>query len=320
MMTVNTSLHRLLDEAFFGVPMTPEAQDLKEEVRVNLLARTAELEAAGAPGEAAARRAIEELGDVRSLLADEAGADGVPVADAGAPGTPGSTGAGRMMDAHARHRVRRKPGFVVSVVVAALVGVGALVAAVLGGAGVIGLALPGVAALLLVGALAVGWIVAGSLAQETMTNHPMPRGRAALFGVATALAVLGVSLGAEAARLAAFAELEPVILAVSIVGLVAGVVLFAWLGATQTNRRKPWVLEEERRGTEAGNRFERDPAAAARFGIYTAVLWGLTGAAALIVGATAGWSWVWLPGVVGWAVFMLMLATMLFGAKHTHQG
>lgn len=314
MMTVHTSLHRLLDEAFAGVPMTPEAQDLKEEVRVNLLARTAELEASGVPGEAAARRAIEELGDVRSLVADEEGPD-----DSGAPGTLGAAGAARTTDAHARHRVRRRPGFVVAVVAAALVGVGTLVAAVLGGAGVIEMAFAAVVALLVVAALAAGWIVGSSLAQETTTHHPMPRGRAALFGVATALVVAGVALGAEAARLAALAGLDLVVLAVSMVALVSGVVLFAWLGATQTNRRKPWVLEEGRRGAEAGNRFERDPAAAARFGIYTAVVWGLTGATALIVGATAGWYWVWVPGVVGWAVFMLMLATMLFGAKHARQ-
>lgn len=319
MMTVNTSVHRLLDEAFSGVHMTPEAQDLKEEMRGNLLARTAELEASGVTGEAAARRAIEELGDVRALVSDEMVSDGAVAADTGYPGSPRPGGTSTTADVHARHRVRRRPGFVVGVVAAAFVGVGTLVAAVLGGAGVIGMSLQSVAALLLVSALAVGWIVASSLAQETTANHPMPRGRAALFGVATALAVLGVTLCAESARLAALAELDPAILAVGIVAVVAGVVLFAWLGATQTNRRKLWALEEERRGTEAGNRFERDPAAAARFGIYTAVVWGLTGATVLIVGMTAGWYWVWLPGVVGWAVFMLMLATMLFGTKHTQQ-
>jgi MFS family permease len=319
MMTLNTSVHRLLDEAFLGVHMTPEAQDLKEEMRGNLLARTAELEASGVTGEAAARRAIEELGDVRTLMADEAVSDGAVAVGTGSCGTPGPGGTGTTADVHARHRVRRRPGFVVGVVAAAFVGVGTLIAAVLGGAGVIGVPLQSVVALLLVSALAVGWIVASSLAQETTTNHPMPRRRASLFGAATALVVLGVTLGAESARLAALMGLEPAILAAGIVALVAGVVLFAWLGATQTNRRKLWALEEERRSAEAGNRFERDPAAAARFGIYTAVVWGLTGAAVLIVGTTAGWYWVWLPGVVGWAVFMLMLATMLFGAKHARQ-
>ena len=32
-------LHRLLDEAFAGIEVTPEIQDLKEEIRGNLLAR-----------------------------------------------------------------------------------------------------------------------------------------------------------------------------------------------------------------------------------------------------------------------------------------
>lgn len=49
------------------------------------------------------------------------------------------------------------------------------------------------------------------------------------------------------------------------------------------------------------------------------MVWGLTGAAVLTVGLTLGWTWVWLPGLLGWVVFMLMLATMLFGAKHTTQ-
>ena len=34
-----TTIHRLLDEAFAGIPLSPEVQDLKEEVRANLLAR-----------------------------------------------------------------------------------------------------------------------------------------------------------------------------------------------------------------------------------------------------------------------------------------
>jgi hypothetical protein len=64
----DTDVHRLLDEAFAGIEMTPERQDLKEEVRANLIARAAELEAGGMAGDAAARQAIGELGDVRTIL------------------------------------------------------------------------------------------------------------------------------------------------------------------------------------------------------------------------------------------------------------
>ena len=65
---MNIHIHRLLDEAFAGVEQTPEAQDLKEEVRANLVARVDELEGSGRSPEDAARTAIAELGDVRALL------------------------------------------------------------------------------------------------------------------------------------------------------------------------------------------------------------------------------------------------------------
>ena len=101
---MNADIHRLLDEAFAGIEMTPDAQDLKEEVRANLVARTAELEAAGtilggcrAPGDRRARR--------RARAARRRdGAD--------APLAKDSYAAMQL-----RHRVRPKPGFVVRVVV-----------------------------------------------------------------------------------------------------------------------------------------------------------------------------------------------------------
>ena len=65
---MSTDIHRLLDEAFAGVEMTPDAQDLKEEIRANLVARVDELEFSGRSSSDAAREAIAELGDVRDLL------------------------------------------------------------------------------------------------------------------------------------------------------------------------------------------------------------------------------------------------------------
>src|SRR6478736_4975535 len=97
-------IHRLLDEAFAGIEMTPDAQDLKEEVRANLVARTAELEAAGKTSADAARQAVEELGDVRDLLDGSDGADAAVAKDS-------------YTAMQLRHRVRPKPGFVVRVVV-----------------------------------------------------------------------------------------------------------------------------------------------------------------------------------------------------------
>jgi len=304
---MSTSVHRLLDQAFAGLPATPDVLDLKEEIRANLLDRVAELTGGGVAPDEAARRAVDELGDVRTLVEDASG----PTADAGSDGA--ARIAASAVELVARNRVPREPSYVAVVVLVSMVLAASVVGTVFAAVGLahrdVGLGLPtGIA---LVAGAALGWVVGASLAQETTTNHPMPAGRSALFGVGWGLVLAGCLLA-----YVHLAGARHVWLAVDGLALVAGVVLLSYLAATSTNRKKQWALAEARRHVEAGNRFERDPAAAARFGIYTAVVWGLTGVSALIVGATIGWTWVWVPGVLGWAVFMLMLATMLFGAKH----
>src|SRR5262245_47530340 len=102
-------IHRLLDEAFAGIDVTPEIQDLKEEMRANLVARAAELEGAGLAPPEAARQAMAELGDVRSVI-DEV--------------EPASAGRGPDW---LRHRVRPRPRYVLRTVLLGAVGVLALV-------------------------------------------------------------------------------------------------------------------------------------------------------------------------------------------------
>nr|BFF20111.1 hypothetical protein GCM10025730_36320 [Promicromonospora thailandica] len=144
----------------------------------------------------------------------------------------------------------------------------------------------------------------------------MPRRRALAYGAATAVLVTGVVAGVEAGLLIGrpFSAL-----AVGVPLLVAGGAWLAYLLATQTNRRKPWLLELEREHARAADRFEREPETAARFGIYTVVIWGVTAAAFLAVGSTVGWLWALLPVLLGVATFMLVLARMLFG-RPVHGG
>jgi hypothetical protein len=310
---MSTSVHRLLDEAFAGIPGTPDAQDLKEEIRANLLDRVAELTAGGVAPDKAARRAVDELGDVRALVEEASG----PTAGAGSrtPASPGvATSAAAAAAARQRVPVRRR--YVVGVIVASVVVLLALVPLVR----VVLLVadrlevdgyLPLVLAWVLLIGPAVGWIVAASLLRETATNYGMPRWRAVSYGVAAALVLTSLVAGVESYLLF---ESFSVPLQVAVPLLVAGGAWLAYLLATQTNRHKPWVLELARQHAQVGNRFEEDPAAAARFGIYTMVLWALTGVAFLAVGFTAGWQWALLPALLGVAAFMLLLARMLFGA------
>lgn len=289
------AIHRLLDEAFAGVDMTAEVQDLKEEMRANLVARAAELQSSGSSADEAAHRAIAELGDIRSVI-DETGQG----PDQAAP-WPG-------------HRVRPKPGFVLRTVALSLVAAGALAIVVLT---VVGLEVP-LWAQILSGAtvaIAAGVIVADVLRQETTTNYPVPPRRAVLFGAATTLA-----LGGAGGLALGIPEVSVPWLVGGGLAVVASIVVFSYLGATQTNRHKPWVVHLHAQYHEVGDRFSHDPAAAARFGLYTAVIWLLAVAGFMVLGFTVGWRWSWLALLAGIVAMMLTLARTLFepGKSDTH--
>jgi hypothetical protein len=286
-------IHRLLDEAFAGIAVTPEVQDLKEEMRTNLVARVGELQASGVAPDDAARRAIAELGDVRTIVDETTRVTG---------GTP----------PWQRHRVRPRPAFVMRTVLVSLAGVAALAAATLLLTGVIGSGdrpILDLAAALGVVSLAGGFIVGDALRQETTTNYPVSRGRAAGYGVAAALGLAG--LGSASGYLT---DRDVPWLVVGGVLVVLSIAMFTYLGATQTNRHKPWVVREMARHQQATDRFSEDPAAAARFGIYTVVIWLVALTGFVVLGFTVGWAWSWLALLAGVAVMMLTLARMLFGA------
>ena len=281
-------IHRLLDEAFAGIEVTPEIQDLKEEMRANLVARTAELEGAGLAPLEAARRAMAELGDVRAVVED------VEPASGGAPDW-------------LRHRVRPRPRYVLRTVLLAALGVLALVPLALP-AFDIAVSRAGQLAAVAVAALLGGVIVADALRQETTTNYPVPRGRAVGYGAAATVGLAGVGAGALYWRGLALPWL-----AAGGLMVLAAVVAFTYLGVTQTNRHKPWVVRMQTEHAEVGDRFAKDPAAAARFGIYTVTTWLVAFAAFGVLSFTVGWAWSWLALLAGVAAMMLTLARMLFG-------
>lgn len=290
---MNTDIHRLLDEAFGGIEMTPDAQDLKEEVRANLVARVDELESAGVSSTDAAHRAIAELGDVRALL-DETG-DASPRARAN-----------DYASLQQRHRVRPQPAFVARTVAYSAVAAVAITLGILAAVGVLPLPVGLQIGLFGMASTALGLIVGDSLSQETTTNHPMPQNRAASYALATFLGAYGLGF----AGLVASGSFPVWGVVFAALGLIASIVLFAFLGATQTNRHKAWTREAHR--NEPPNRFEREPETAARFGVYTAVIWLVTFAVIAVLVFTVGWWWAPVAFVGGFALMMLVLARMLF--------
>ena len=292
----HSDIHRLLDEAFTGVAMTPELQDLKEELRGNLASRSGELQAKGMDASKAARTAVAELGDIPQLIASVGG-------DAGTPLSPGAAAA----EAARLHRVRPKSGFVVRASV--------LSVAILATAFHVVLDLVQQrststldAQLWAVGfAVLIAALVTDSLHQETAQHYPMPVPRSIRWGAASGFLAAGVAYGSfffwHGAPLA--------LLAAAIILTLAAVMAMIALGVTQTNRLKPWVLAQNRQ-YEIDDRFSKDPIAAARFGLYTVIIWIVAIALFVVLSIAVGFIWSWLALVAGLVVFFLVLSRMLF--------
>ena len=214
--------------------MTPDAQDLKEEVRANLVARVDELEAAGVAPEAA-RRAIAELGDrARSCWRDDGASHGA---------TSDRYAAMQLAPPRAAEPgLRRARGRVVRCWPST-----GIALAILGAAGV--LPLP-------VGALIAGlsgshrraWPARRRLALAGDDDQPPDAASAAGgYFLATFLGVYGLGIAALvlALRCRCGASSSPPL------GVIASIILFAFLGATQTNRHKAWTREQHERATSA---------------------------------------------------------------------
>jgi len=306
----SSSIHRYLDAAFAEVPASPDAQDLKEEIRGNLTARVAELEAAGATGAAATAKAIKELGDMREILAQLEGAGSGPSGGSQGAGTRESAAA-----AHLRNKVRPKPAFVIRSVLSSLVEAVGITVVALAATGAVSLSVPVQAIIaLLVVALPAGILTADGLRQETTANYPLPRRRSASYGTAAVLGAAGLALGA----IYWGDHSSPWPLFAFVAATVASVLAFTYLGVTQTNRKKPWVraLGEDWMNAHGDNwgpdGFTEDPIAAARFGIYSGALWIVAIGAFIALSIAIGFTWSWLALFAALVVQMVMLARMLF--------
>jgi hypothetical protein len=308
----NSNIHRHLDEAFAGIAMTPELHDLKEEIRGNLAARVDELTAGGMDDRAAASKAIDELGDIRELIGEF---------DSDEPARPGSRTAtesrGNSNDAYRLNRVRPKPAFVVRTVILSVVVLATAILIALDALGVLdwpsaAIVLAAVLALALPG----GAIAADSLRQETTIHYPLPAPRSRFYGACTALGLLG--LASVVLYVGDPAQLG--FLVAGVILVAAAIIGFVWLGTTQTNRTKPWARAAARQ-YQVEDQFSQNPAAAARFGLYTVVIWLLAFAAFAVLSTAVGFAWSWLALLAGFVVFMLTLARMLFppDRKDSHQ-
>jgi len=316
-----STIHRYLDGVFANIPLTPDVQDLKEEIRGNLAARVAELEASGADPTAASRKAIKELGDIDEIIAqlgdDEAETPPVGAARSGAgrprphrsapPGVRVST-----TEAYLRNKVRPHPGYVARTVLLSLataVGAVAYIIALVGGDSSWVLS-AGAAACVV--AIPIGLLVTDSLVQETTANHPLPLWRAIGYGLSTAVILGGLAL---LGLYVAASPRDAWLVMAGVPLVVLAIVAYSYLGATQTNRKKAWAREVEHdffANAQPANRLEEDPAAAARFGIFSGILWITAIGAFIVLSIQIGFAWSWVAFFAALLIQMALVAGMVF--------
>ena len=302
-MPTTDNIHRYLDEAFADIPRTPETADLKEEIRGNLQARVAELEATGTRPESAAAKAITELGPIQDLV-DSIGTDE-------ASGRPVDTAVKLM----ALNRVKLSPFYVVRTVLMSLLLAAGVVLVILGAFHVLPWSITALAAVAFAAGAFEGILVGDAVSHETSQHYPMPSGRAAGFGAAGFVGLAGVGLVAIYCGHIGALWLLVTGCALALVALIA----FIALGVTQTNRQKPWV-KEMNNAYAIEDRFSQDPAAAARFGIYTVVIWIAGFGLFALLSIVVGFVWSWLALLAALLVFFLVLARMLFAVDSTKKG
>lgn len=292
-----TSIHRYLDEAFADIPRTPETADLKEELRGNLQSRVAELEAKGSSPAGAVERAIKELGPIADLVESMGASD--------PSDKPGDTAA-RLV---ALNRVKQNPLYVVRTVLLALLLAAGLALVILGAAHVLAWSLPALVIVAVLDGAFAGLLTGDALSHETTQHYPVPAARASGFGAAGFVGLTGLDLVALFLGSTGTIWLLVTGCTLALVSLIA----FIALGVAQTNRAKPWV-KDLNNAYAIEDRFSQDPAAAARFGIYTVVIWVLGFAAFAVLSFTVGFAWSWLAVLAALVIFFLVLARMLFPA------
>ena len=143
----------------------------------------------------------------------------------------------------------------VRTVLLSIVSAAALVLLVLGLVEVLSIGTGVLVGLAAVFGLTLGVVTADALRQETSSSHPLPTGRAVAFGASTGVLLAGLAFTAVV-----IVRLDLAWIILSALLVVAAIGVLSWLGATQTNRHKPWLVEQQR-AMRTGNRFEEDPAA-----------------------------------------------------------
>jgi hypothetical protein len=164
-------------------------------------------------------------------------------------------------------------------------------------------------------AAALGILAFFGVTQESATDYAMRGGRAAVCAAVGSMGIIGAGLVATVI----FNGME--VTSVLIIGLalfIPAMSIGVFLGATGSDRRKPWVKEYMECGIHAGiivdDDVDVDPVKAARFGVASGGLWLMVIAIFVALIFLTDWQYSWLVFLFAIPIQVVMVA-MIFDKR-----
>ena len=291
-----------VDSLFKGYEETAELADFKEELLGNLNAKIESLVKKGADADAAFARASAELGDV-SALADELSLK-----------KRKEVFEEVYMDIRNFMNAKRVAGYVAFVVSALFGIITALIVLFSGNWRDGGFDMTGVfaSAMPFLTAAAAGFTWLG-LTQETASAYPVSKKRAAWYAAGAGLLVFGIltvpivlfSDGLKGGGLEVIGAIS-----VLIPFVLPGIGILVFLGLTEKDRLKPWAKDFRDKAVKREMEMWSDPAAAARFGMFSGAIWVFAAGVFILLGFLIGFKFSWLIFIFATAFQLLVQGVM----------
>ena len=300
-----------VDSLFKGYEETAALADFKEELLGNLNAKIESLVKKGMDANAAFTRASAELGDV-SALADELSLK-----------KRKEVFEEVYMDIRNFMNAKRVAGYVVFGGLALFGIITALIVLFsenwldsgFNMAGVFGSAMPFLTA-------AVAGFTWLGLTQETASAYPVSKKRAAWYAAGAGLIVFGLLTipiilfggglnGGGLEVLGAISVLIPFVL--------PGIGVLVFLGLTEKDRLKPWAKDFRDKAVKREMEMWSDPAAAARFGMFSGAIWVFAAGVFILLGFLIGFKFSWLVFIFATA-FQLVVQGIMSKPGETNRG
>jgi len=303
-----------VDSLFKGYEETAALADFKEELLGNLNAKIESLVKKGIDAQAAFTKASAELGDVSELADELSFKKRKEVFEE------------VYMDIRNFMDAKRVAGYVIFVVLALFGIITAAVVFFAGGTRDSNINLTAVFAAMqpFLTAAAAGFTWLG-LTQETSSVYPLNKKRAAWYAAAAGLIVFGLltvpivlfgrlndgadkALGAIPALDGGLEKIGAISILIPFV--LPGIGILVFLALTEKDRLKPWAKDFRDKAVKREMEMWSDPAAAARFGMFSGAIWIFAAGMFVLLGLLIGFKFSWLVFVFATAFQLLVQGVM----------